>query len=78
MKNPADDTATTIARIEAKYDVIGAMVQCDRIEALAKAASDLDGPQIALQKERCLARATRPETYVRLFVRTYPAKEASQ
>lgn len=77
MKSLPDDTATTVARIEAKYDVIGAMVQCDRIEALAKAASDLDGPQIALQKERCLARAN-ALTYVRLFVRTYPAKEASQ
>ncbi|ASM72182.1 MULTISPECIES: hypothetical protein [Roseobacteraceae] len=72
-----DTTDTTVARIEARYDVIGAMVQCDRIEALAKAASDLSGPQIALQKERCLARAN-ALTYVRLFARTHPAVEDSQ
>ncbi len=76
MQSLPDDTATTVARIEAKYDVIGGMVQCDRIEALAKAASDLDGPQIALQKERCLSRAT-ALTYVRLFARTHSADPAS-
>ncbi|WP_339770648.1 hypothetical protein [uncultured Pseudosulfitobacter sp.] len=76
MQSLPDDTGTTVARIEAKYDVIGGMVQCDRIEALAKAASDLDGPQIALQKERCLSRAT-ALTYVRLFARTHSADPAS-
>lgn len=72
MRSLPEDTATTVARIEAKYDVISALVQCDRIEELAKATSDLGGPQIALQKERCLARAN-ALTYVRLFVRTHPA-----
>ncbi|MHA6262564.1 hypothetical protein ACXYMO_05120 [Arenibacterium sp. CAU 1754] len=61
----APETIATIARIEVKYDILANLVQCDRIEELALAASGAPEQDIVLQKSRCTAAAS-GLAYVRL------------
>ena len=65
----ADETLTAVARIETQYDLLANMLQCDKVEALSKAASDLTGEQILAQKAACQSTAT-GLTYMRLFMRS--------
>ena len=64
-----DDTLTAVARIETRFDLLANMLQCDKIEALSKAASDLTGPEIAAQKAACQSTAT-GLSYMRLYMRS--------
>ncbi len=54
----APDEIAAIARIEAKYDILSGLVQCDRMEELALAASNHPGEVIARQKAHCAATAS--------------------
>ncbi len=64
-----DDTLTAVARIETQYDLLANMLQCDKIEALSKAASDLTGEQIGAQKAACQSTAT-GLSYMRIMLRS--------
>jgi len=46
-----------IAGIEVKYDLLSGLLQCDRVEELALAISDLGTEEIAREKARCAATA---------------------
>jgi hypothetical protein len=71
----ADDTIATIARIETKFDLLSALIQCDRVEELSLAASDIPTDMIALQKEHCAATAS-ALAFMRLHLRTGPNAES--
>lgn len=64
-----DETLTAVARIETKYDLLTNMLQCDKIEDLSKAASDLTGEMIAAQKAACQSTAS-GLSYMRLMLRS--------
>ena len=57
IKETADERLATIAAVELKYDMLGNLMQCDRMEELAKAASEATGDQIARQRAQCEASA---------------------
>ena len=61
-----DGTDAAVLQIETKYALLGNLLQCDRIEELSLAASDLTGAAIALQSARCQASAT-AAMYLRLY-----------
>lgn len=63
----SDGGMAAVARIEAKYDMLINLLQCDRAEELAIAMSDLGGVEMALQKARCRSTAG-ALTYMRLFL----------
>lgn len=65
----ADPAAAATLRIETKYDLLATLMQCDRMQELALATSDLTGPAIAVQTARCQATAA-GLTYMRLYLRT--------
>lgn len=67
----SDDRIAAIARIETKYDLLSNLLQCDRVEELAIAASELSGEEIGVQKARCQSTAA-ALTYVQLFLRARP------
>lgn len=60
-----NETDAAVLQIETKYALLGNLLQCDRIEELSLAASDLTIEEIALQSARCQASAT-AATYLRL------------
>ncbi|SMX51136.1 hypothetical protein [Actibacterium lipolyticum] len=64
----ADETLAAVAQIETKYDLLSSLIQCDRIEELSIAASDIPGEEIAMQKSRCQSTAS-GLAYMRLFLR---------
>ena len=68
VQSGAGETLATIVRIETKYDLLSALIQCDRVEELSLAASDLPGAAIAVQKARCQATAS-GLTYLWLHLR---------
>lgn len=53
----ADDRIAAIAAIELKYDLLANLMQCDRMEELAKAGSEATGDQISRQRAQCEASA---------------------
>jgi len=57
IKETADERIATIAAVELKYDLLANLMQCDRMEELAKAASEATGDQIARQRAQCEASA---------------------
>lgn len=57
INETADARIATIAAVELKYDLLANLMQCDRIEELAKAASEATGDQIARQRAQCEASA---------------------
>lgn len=61
----ASETIAAIAGVELKYDILGNLVQCDRMEELALLAETASPEQILLQKTRCTARAL-GMAYIRL------------
>ncbi|WP_317673734.1 hypothetical protein [Thioclava sp. A2] len=68
----SDDIAT-IAAIEVKYDILTGLLQCDRMEELAKAVSDQSAEVILRQKSQCEAAAS-GNAYARLFWRSRDVK----
>lgn len=60
---PADLAA--ISGIELKYDILGGLMQCDRMEELSLAVSDEKSELIGVQKSRCQA-TTSGLAYARL------------
>ncbi|QFU09669.1 hypothetical protein PARPLA_00768 [Rhodobacteraceae bacterium THAF1] len=64
----ASEEIATIARIETKYDVLSALLQCDRLEELSRAVGRDTGEVIQRQGARCKANAA-GLTYVRLVQR---------
>ena len=62
-----NDRLAAVARIEARYDLLINLLQCDRVEELTIAASEPDSAQLALQKARCQSTAA-ALTYMRLFL----------
>lgn len=53
----AEGRIAKLAEIEVKYDVLGSLLQCDRMEELARVASPEEDAAIGLQKARCTATA---------------------
>lgn len=70
-----DERIAAVARIELKYDLLASLIQCDRLEELSKVASDLTGPEIAMQTMRCQSAAS-GLTYMRLFLRDQTTEPA--
>ncbi|WP_218588655.1 hypothetical protein [Marivita hallyeonensis] len=54
----ADDRIAAIAGVELKYDLLANLMQCDRMEELAKVGSEATGNQIARQRAQCEASAS--------------------
>ncbi|PWL34134.1 MAG: hypothetical protein DCO97_15980 [Marivita sp. XM-24bin2] len=54
----ADDRIAAIAGVELKYDLLANLMQCDRMEELAKVGSDATGDQISRQRAQCDASAS--------------------
>lgn len=69
-----DDTApeplALRARVEAKYDLLSGLLQCDRLEELGR-LDDTPAETLALQKTRCEATAS-GLAYIRLLWRVAP------
>ena len=61
-----DETDAAVLQIETKYALLGNLLQCDRIEELSLAASDLTSEAISIQSARCQASAT-AAMYLRLY-----------
>jgi hypothetical protein len=57
INETADDRIAAIAAVELKYDMLANLMQCDRMEELAKAGSDATGDQISRQRAQCEASA---------------------
>ncbi|MCB1332629.1 MAG: hypothetical protein KDK26_03040 [Roseivivax sp.] len=64
----APERLATLARIEAKYDVLGALVQCDRMQELSQAMTEESDETVLAQVARCRATAS-ALAYVRLVAR---------
>ncbi|MDA7429549.1 hypothetical protein PGB28_13855 [Primorskyibacter aestuariivivens] len=65
----APDEITAIARIEVKYDLLSALLQCSRLEELALSVGRDSEEKILRQNARCKENAT-GLTYARLFLRS--------
>lgn len=57
IRETAEDRIATLAAIELKYDLLANLMQCDRMEELAKAGSEATGDQIVRQRAQCEASA---------------------
>ena len=57
IRETATDRIAAIAAIELKYDLLANLMQCDRMEELAKAGSEATGDQISRQRGQCEASA---------------------
>lgn len=53
IRGGASDDIATVAAIEVKYDVLAALMQCDRMQELALAVSDLSQQAILRRKSQC-------------------------
>lgn len=69
----APEEITDIARIEVKYDLLSALLQCSRLEELALSVGRDSEEMILRQNARCKANAT-GLTYARLFLRSRDLK----
>lgn len=58
-----------IITINAKYDTLIGLLHCDRSEELAQRTSAAAGPEIALQKARCLSNAA-ASTYMSVYFKS--------
>ena len=58
LKDSAPADALSISQIEAKYDILAGFLQCDRMEELSLAVSDISSDKIATQKAHCAATAS--------------------
>lgn len=68
VKSTAAEDIATITAIETKYDILSGLMQCDRLEELARAVSDQTADSILREKSRCEA-MTLGLGYVRLKLR---------
>lgn len=66
IREGADDRIAAIAGIEVKYDLLAALMQCDRVEELAL-MGEAEASDIQRGKARCAAAAT-GLVYVRLLM----------
>ncbi|MDQ2088891.1 hypothetical protein [Marimonas arenosa] len=55
IRDNAPEKIAAIAAIEVKYDLLTGLTQCDRMEELAKVASEEPADSIQRQKARCTA-----------------------
>jgi hypothetical protein len=69
ISEKAPEEITTIARIEAKYDLLSALLQCSRIEDLSLAVGRETEANILRRNARCKSNAA-GLTYTRLFLRS--------
>lgn len=67
LRQDTSGQMSAIAGIEVKYDLLGALLQCDRLEELAL-LGDAEIAQIQRRSDQCTARAT-GMTYLRLLWR---------
>ncbi|WP_439122145.1 hypothetical protein [Marivita sp.] len=65
----ATDEIAAIAGIEAKYDLLSALLQCSRMEELSLAVGRDNEPAILRQNARCKANAA-GLTFARLYLRS--------
>lgn len=63
-----DEKLAALARIETKYNLLTNLMECDRIEELSVAVSDMDGDAISIQSASCKASAA-AATYMHLYLR---------
>lgn len=54
----APEELAAVIAIEVKYDLLGGLLQCDRLEELARAVGPQDAEQVRMQKTRCEAVAS--------------------
>lgn len=69
IRKAASDRIASIAAIELKYDLLANLMQCDRMEELAKVGSDASGDQISRQRAQCDASAS-GLAYLRVKIRS--------
>lgn len=55
LRGQADDTLVTLVSIELKYDIFSGLLQCDRLEELARALSEISQEAVQRQKAQCQA-----------------------
>jgi len=68
MTAATDEKVGAVARIETKYNLLSNLMECDRVEELSRAVSELKGGAIAVQTARCQATAS-AATYMHLYLR---------
>lgn len=73
LRASADDTRAAIGAVELKYDLIGSLTQCDRLEELAIVGSDTPPETILRDKSGCEAAAA-AFAYIRLHLRAQAAE----
>lgn len=69
LADKAPEEITAIARIEVKYDLLAALLQCRRLEELSLSVGRDSDEMILRQNARCKANAT-GLTYALLFLRS--------
>lgn len=69
VMSESDQQTAALAQVETKYDLLAALLQCDRIEELSLIGSDQTGEMITMQKARCTANAS-ALAYMRLYLRS--------
>ncbi len=55
LRADGEEALVTLLSIESKYDMLGGLLQCDRMEELALALSNIPPDAIARQKAQCQA-----------------------
>jgi len=55
IRGRVDEQLIALMTIGLKYDMLSGLLQCDRLEELALALSELSGEIIQRQKAQCLA-----------------------
>lgn len=68
VSSRTDESRAAIVRIETKYNLLANLMECDRVEELSRAVSDLGGDAIALQTAHCQASAS-AATYLHVYRR---------
>ena len=63
-----DEKQAAVVRIEVKYDLLTNLLQCDRLQELSVATTEISGAEAALQAARCQSTAS-ALTYARLYTR---------
>lgn len=58
IQQSATNRIAAIAAVELRYDLLANLMQCDRMEELAKVGSEATGEQIARQRAQCEASAS--------------------
>lgn len=64
----APEPLASVARIETKYDLLTNLLQCERVQELSIAVSELGSDAIGVQTARCQSTAS-ALTYMRLYIR---------